>query len=112
MYFLFENSVISAIKNSIILMIVNNASKILVGEISAHIDDGFLYGDISYKNYIIMLAAEFTYMGIVMFLIHIQKSLPKNGEDKGGGVFNHCDTGMCHGPHLYNGWNDLCCRLT
>lgn len=49
MYFLFENSVISAIKNSIILMIVNNASKILVGEISAHIDDGFLYGDISYK---------------------------------------------------------------
>ena len=54
MYFLFENSVISAIKNSIILMIVNNASKILVGEISAHIDDGFLYGDISYKNYIII----------------------------------------------------------
>lgn len=49
MYFLFENSVISAIKNSIILMIVNNASKILVGEISAHIDDVFLYGDISYK---------------------------------------------------------------
>lgn len=77
MYFLFENSVISAIKNSIILMIVNNASKILVGEISAHIDDGFLYGDISYKNYIIMLAAEFTYMGIVMFLIHIQKKSPE-----------------------------------
>lgn len=77
MYFLFENSVISAIKNSIILMIVNNASKILVGEISAHIDDGFLYGDISYKNYIIMLAAEFIYMGIVMFLIHIQKKSPE-----------------------------------
>ena len=67
MYFLFENSVISEIKNSIILMIVNNASKILVGEISAHIDDGFLYGDISYKNYIIMLAAEF----------HIQKKSPE-----------------------------------
>ena len=77
MYFLFENSVISAIKNSIILMIVNNASKILVGEISAHIDDGFLYGDISYKNYIIMLAVEFIYMGIVMFLIHIQKKSPE-----------------------------------
>ena len=93
MYFLFENSVISAIKNSIILMIVNNASKILVGEISAHIDDGFLYG---HSN---------------VFNSYSEKVSRKNGEDKGGGVFNHCDTGMCHVPHLYNGWNDLCCRL-
>ncbi len=76
LYFLFENSVISAIKNSIILTGVNSASKILIGEILAHIDDGFLYGDISYKNYIFMLAAKFIYMGIVIFLIHIQKKSP------------------------------------
>lgn len=36
-----------------------------------------MWADISYKNYIIMLAAEFTYMGIVMFLIHIQKKSPE-----------------------------------
>ena len=77
LYFLFENSVISAIKNSIILTGINSASKIIMGVILAHIDDGFLYGDISYKNYIFMLAAKFTYMGIIIFLIHIQKKSPE-----------------------------------
>lgn len=70
---LFDNYIISAIYNSVILVSVNFITELFVGNIISHFNNNFWKDWETISNYIFLVISRSVFIGIVIIIIHIQK---------------------------------------